>query len=97
MTDAEDIIASYLARKLTEAFALIEHKTSLYNALSKVAGEKNVTAWKKLAAKSEPAYGGPTTLGRRKKSKRKGKRPEEKVQSVYMLDKKKGTMHYYSM
>lgn len=82
--------ASFLARKLKEAFALIEHKTSLYNALSKVAGEKNVAAWKKLESKLDPSDGAPSRLVRRKKVKRKGKKRDDKVQSVYMLDEKKG-------
>ena len=71
---------------------MLEHKTSLYNALSKVAGEQNVSDWKKLEVKLESSACKSSSKIRRKQKGRSKKRQTAtpKVQSVYMLDERKG-------
>ena len=72
---------------------------SLYNALSKVAGEQNVSKWKKLEAKLEVSACKSSSKVRRKPKGRSKKRQTAmpKVQSVYMLDERKGLAAHTSM
>ncbi|TFY54299.1 hypothetical protein EVJ58_g8946 [Rhodofomes roseus] len=73
-------IASFLARKLKEAFTLQDQKKTLYDALSKVAGDK-VRVWEKMegpkgvsTTSQTDDVGGPAARTRAKsKSKTKGK------------------------
>ena len=82
------IAAVFLARKLREAFALQESKTNLYDALTKIAGNR-VSEWKKMETDIEAAATKASSRSKTK-GKKKGKK-SKKVQSVYLLDESKGS------